>query len=81
MLGKTEDAAKYRAPLPKIKAAFNRAYVGADGRIKGNTQAVTCWPWRSIWWTAKGRGGRSYLVEDIEKRGNHLSTGFIGTKT
>ena len=38
--GKTEDAAKYRDLFEGIKAAFNRAYVAPDGRIKGNTQAV-----------------------------------------
>ena len=40
VLGKTEDAAKLKELYEKIKAAFNKAYVGADGRIKGDTQAV-----------------------------------------
>jgi cytoskeletal protein CcmA (bactofilin family) len=36
VLGKTEDEAKYRALFDQIKAAFNKAYVGLDGRIKGD---------------------------------------------
>ena len=40
VLGKAEDAARLRELYQKIKAAFNKAYVATDGRIKGNTQAV-----------------------------------------
>ena len=87
VLGKTDDAAKYRELFDQIKAAFNRAYVGPDGRIKGNTQACL----RAGDRLRPGRTGADrhrsferaaqYLVEDIEKRGCHLSTGFIGTKS
>ena len=38
-IGKTEDAAKYRDLFAKMKAAFNTAYVSADGQIKDRTQA------------------------------------------
>ena len=36
-----QDADKYNALFEQIRAAFNRAYVAADGRIKGDTQ--TCY--------------------------------------
>ena len=65
----------------QIKAAFNKAYVGADGRIKGDTQA--CYVLALAVDLVDGERAKqaaAYLVEDIEKRGNHLSTGFIGTK-
>ena len=39
VLGRKDDAAKYGKLFEDIKAAFNRAYVAADGRIKGDTQA------------------------------------------
>jgi alpha-L-rhamnosidase len=39
VLGKAEDARKYGDLFEQIKAAFNAAYVDADGRIMGNTQA------------------------------------------
>ena len=81
VLGKTEDAAKYRKLFERIKAAFNRAYVTADGRIKGNSQ--TCYvlplafdlldpPQREL--------AAKHLVDDIQRRDWHLATGFVGTK-
>ena len=33
-----EEAAKYEQLFQEIKAAFNKRYVAADGRIRGNTQ-------------------------------------------
>ena len=39
VVGKAEEAAKYGKLFEDIKAAFNKAYVSADGRIQGNTQA------------------------------------------
>ena len=82
MLGKTDDVAKYRELFNSIKAAFNGAFVAPDGRIKGNTQA--CYVMAIAFGLVDGdkaKQAAQYLVEDIEKRGNHLSTGFIGTKS
>ncbi len=85
-LGKTDDAAKYHDLFNGIRESFRRAYIGPDGRIKGNTQAVyvlaiafgLVGPDRS---DKEFERAARYLVDDIEKRGNHLSTGFIGTKS
>jgi alpha-L-rhamnosidase len=80
-LGKAEDAKRYNELFDRIKAAFNNAYVKADGRIHGNTQ--TCYVLAiafDLLDAEKTNLAAKYLVEDIEKRGNHLSTGFIGTK-
>ena len=38
-LCRQDDAAKYARLFAEIKAAFNKEYVAADGRIKGDTQA------------------------------------------
>jgi alpha-L-rhamnosidase len=81
VLGKAEDAARYRELFEQIKAAFNRAYVGPDGRIKGNMQ--TCYVLALAFDLLDGdkrQLAAKYLVEDIASRGGHLSTGFIGTK-
>jgi alpha-L-rhamnosidase len=81
-LGKTDDAANYRELFNAIKAAFTGAFVAPDGRIKGNTQA--CYVMAIAFGLVDGEHAKraaQYLVEDIEKRGNHLSTGFIGTKS
>lgn len=81
-LGNKEDAAKYKALFEKIKASFNKAYVDAEGRIKGDTQAVYVMAiaFGLLDDKKKSKVAIDRLVADIEKRGNHLSTGFIGTK-
>jgi alpha-L-rhamnosidase len=82
VLGKTDDEVKYRHLFTRIKTAFNRAYVAPDGRIKGDTQA--CYVMAIAFGLVDGEDARraaAYLVDDIEKRGDHLSTGFIGTKS
>lgn len=81
VLGREADAKELDALFARIKTAFNRAYVKSDGRIEGNTQA--CYvlalsadlldePMKKL--------AAQHLVEDIQQRGWHLSTGFIGTK-
>ena len=48
---------------------------------RGTPRPSTCSRWPTTWSTApKARLAAAYLVEDIEKKGGHLSTGFIGTK-
>ena len=39
VLGRADEAAKYGKLFDEIKTAFRREFVGADGRIKGDTQA------------------------------------------
>ena len=82
VLGKTDDVAKYRELFNAITAAFNGAFVAPDGRIKGNTQACSVMAIAfGLVDSENAKRAAQYLVEDIEKRGNHLSTGFIGTKS
>jgi alpha-L-rhamnosidase len=81
VLGKKDEAAAYNALFDQIKEAFNKAYVAADGRIQGNTQcgyvlAIA----GDLLDPEKSKLAAQYLVEDIEAKGWHLSTGFIGTK-
>jgi alpha-L-rhamnosidase len=81
VLGKPSEAESYEQLFQGIRDAFFRTYVSADGRIKGDTQ--TCYVLALAFDLVQGEQARlaaKYLVEDIEKRGWHLSTGFIGTK-
>jgi len=81
VLGKEGDAEKYGALHKRIKEAFNRAYVAEDGRIRGNTQACYVLALaHDLLDEEKQKLAAKYLVEDIESRRWHLSTGFIGTK-
>jgi alpha-L-rhamnosidase len=80
-LGKTGEAVEYRRLYRQIRAAFNRAYVAEDGRIKGDTQTAYVLALAfDLLYTDQAAKAAQYLVADIEKRGGHLSTGFIGTK-
>jgi len=79
VLGRTEDAAKYNKLFDRIRAAFNKAYVGGDGRIKGDTQAAYVLALANDLVTGeKAELAAKYLVEDIEKHDGHLTTGFVG---
>jgi alpha-L-rhamnosidase len=81
VLGKDEDAKTLAELLGKIKTSFNNAYVAPDGRIKGDTQAVYVLALANdLLDKATAAKAASHLVADIESKGNHLSTGFIGTK-
>ncbi len=79
VLGKDEDAARYEKLFGDIRAAFQRAYVGADGRIKGDTQTVYVLALR---WDLLPEAARPAAIERlvtlIKERDWHLSTGFLG---
>lgn len=78
-LGKGEDAARFEKLLERIKAAFNRAFVAADGRIKGHTQTTYLMALGfDLLPTEKRPLAVQHLVNLIEERNTHLSTGFLG---
>jgi alpha-L-rhamnosidase len=78
-LGREEEAKKYEQLFNDIKAAFNQAYVAADGRIKGNTQCGYAMALKFELLSDEQRAkAAQYLEEDIKAKGNHLSTGFVG---
>jgi alpha-L-rhamnosidase len=81
VLGKADDAARYRELFERIKAAFNRAYVTPEGRIKGETQTgyVLALAF-DLLDAVKAELALRHLIENIKAREWHLSTGFIGTK-
>ena len=78
-LGKSEEAAEYERLFQDIKAAFNKRYVAADGRIHGNTQCCYAMALRFDLLPAELRPkAAQYLEDDIKAKGWHLSTGFVG---
>lgn len=78
--GRKAEAARYAALFGTIRAAFNTAYVKADGRIGNESQTSYILPIRFglLSQDAAREAGRR-LVADIDRRGGHLSTGFLGT--
>ncbi|MCX6875466.1 MAG: family 78 glycoside hydrolase catalytic domain [Verrucomicrobia bacterium] len=78
-LGKADDAAKYEQLFQAIKAAFNKKYVAADGRIQGNTQCCYVMALKfDLLSDAMRTKAVQYLVQDIAAKQDHLSTGFVG---
>jgi alpha-L-rhamnosidase len=81
VLGKADDAAKFRELYGRVKAAFQKAYVGADGKIKGDSQTVYILAIvGDLVDGAQREQAAKHLVANIEARENHLSTGFVGTR-
>lgn len=79
VLGRADLAAKYRALYTSIRAAFIESYVNDDGTVEGGTQtgyllalAFGLLPERLV------QASVQHLAADIEKRGNRLTTGFVG---
>ncbi|MEU0808054.1 alpha-L-rhamnosidase [Streptomyces sp. NPDC005970] len=74
------DPAPYDELAAKVRDAFNRAYVSADGTVKGDTQTayVLALSMDLLPDSARTRAA-DRLVELIRSKDGHLSTGFLGT--
>ena len=80
VLGRKEDAEKYDKLHEGIKASFNKAYVDADGRIRGNTQAGYALALRFNLLDEPMRAkAMEHLVEAIKNYKGHPSTGIQTT--
>lgn len=81
VLGRTEDANRYAKLFDQVKEAFNTTYVDNSGRIHGETQCCYVLALAyDLLDAERQQQAVEHLVADIEKRGMHLSTGFVGTK-
>jgi alpha-L-rhamnosidase len=79
VLAKDDIAAKYEKLFEDIKAAFNKRYVQADGRIQGDTQCCYALALKFDLLPENLRAkAAQYLEDDIKAKGMHLSTGFVG---
>ena len=79
-LGKTADEELYTGIFDKIKEVFNYQYVTPAGRIGTNSQTsyVLALMFDLLPDELREKAA-GFLVADIKSRGNHLSTGFLGT--
>ena len=79
VLGKPQRAAYHRRLREGILAAFNRAFVGDDGSIAGDTQTVylLALHMRLIPDALRPRAAER-LVAALERHDWHLTTGFVG---
>lgn len=80
VLGKQDDVQFYTDLLGKIKAAFVKNYVTGEGRISSDSQTAYVLALKfGLLPPELQTKATQYLVDDIKGRGNHLSTGFLGT--
>ncbi|MBX3113897.1 MAG: family 78 glycoside hydrolase catalytic domain [Fimbriimonadaceae bacterium] len=81
ILGHGEDAQSFTDLHTKVKKAFQDAFVTTDGKVKGETQcAYVLALGFDLLNETQAKNAADYLIADIEKRGWHLSTGFVGTR-
>ncbi|MES2374188.1 MAG: family 78 glycoside hydrolase catalytic domain [Bacteroidota bacterium] len=80
VLGKTEDVATYGALLQKIKDAFMKEYVTANGRLVSSTQTalVLALNFDMLPESLRAQAAQR-LADNVKSYGNHLTTGFLGT--
>jgi alpha-L-rhamnosidase len=80
VLGRSADAKRYARLFETIRRAFIERFVTPNGLISGQTQTACALALRFDLLPATARPGViAALARDIEARGNHLSTGFVGT--
>src|SRR6185503_8687363 len=79
VLGRYSEAIEHRDLHTAIRTAFIESYVGDDGTVEGGTQtgyllalAFGLLPEQLV------PAAVEHLVADIQKRGNRLTTGFVG---
>jgi alpha-L-rhamnosidase len=78
-LGKKEDAAEYAGLEEKIRNAFQREFVTANGRLASNTQTAYALALAfGLLPESQRAGAAARLAADVRKFG-HLTTGFLGT--
>jgi alpha-L-rhamnosidase len=80
VLGKADEGKKYSMLFSDIKAAFNKAYVDADGHIQGDTQAGYSLALHFDLLPEKMREPAvKHMLEGIARYNGHMSTGFHST--
>jgi len=79
-LNETQEAAKYAALAERVTKAFQQRFVTTDGLVTGNTQTsyVLALHFNLVPTELRPKL-TAELVRDIKRRGNKLSTGFVGT--
>jgi alpha-L-rhamnosidase len=80
ILGKDEDAARYAKLAMNVTLAWRKKYVSPSGEVLVKTQTAYVLALHFDLLEASHRDeALESLVADIESRGMHLSTGFVGT--
>ncbi len=80
VLGKEDDAAKYKALLKNIKDAFVKEYVTPNGRLISGTQTAYVLALNfDMFPDSLRKSAAEKLAENVKRYNNHITTGFLGT--
>ncbi len=80
ILGNVSDLEHYESLAQRVRAAFRRRFVTGEGRLVSETQTAYVLVLHfGLLDRNETEQAVASLVRDIEARGNHLSTGFVGT--
>ncbi|MGH8023472.1 MAG: alpha-L-rhamnosidase C-terminal domain-containing protein, partial [Limisphaerales bacterium] len=78
-LGRDEDARRFQRMFEKVRTAFQKEFLGKDGRLTVETQTACL---LALAFNLAPENARAriaeHLVENIKSLGGRLSTGFIG---
>jgi alpha-L-rhamnosidase len=81
VLGREREARRYRELFDRIRAVYERTYVGADGRVFGDTQTGYALTLRFNLVAEERRGTlASHLARRVEGAGRRLTSGFVGVE-
>lgn len=79
VLGREDDARKYRERAQNIKDAFAAKFADPDGRLKGGTQtAYALTLSMGLLPEPAARLAACRLVEEVKASDNHVTAGFLG---
>jgi alpha-L-rhamnosidase len=81
ILGRQEEAKYYQQVFEQARTAFQEEYITGSGRLSPNTQtAYVLALYFNLVPNELEEKAVDYLVDNIEARGMHLSTGYLGTR-
>jgi alpha-L-rhamnosidase len=79
ILGRNDDAARYARLAERIRATYTARFLAADGWYAPDSQTAQALPlFLGLVPPDRVRQVRANLHADFERRGRHLTTGFIG---
>ena len=80
-IGRAEEAAAYRSQFEAIRAAFQAKYLRADGSVNVHTQTAQALAlFADLIPASKREATGRHLAKMIADNGNHMATGFLGTR-
>jgi alpha-L-rhamnosidase len=79
VLGKGDEARRYRALSDSVRAAFTKEFVTATGRLTSNTQTAYALALEFDLLPPALRGEAARRLADDVRGFGHLTTGFLGT--